>query len=93
MLGQANGRMNYFRAFVGNIPTTNTKLTSRLDVLLPHRTKRTARLYGVTPLVFTANTNLIPKAKNKPKNKRRIEGPEIAPNMAEVDEFINEEFY
>ncbi|KAJ3262617.1 hypothetical protein HK103_000146 [Boothiomyces macroporosus] len=85
VLGQSNGHSNYFRAFVNTVSIpSNSK--SRLDALLPHRTKKSIRIYGDKPLVLLKpiKPKFIP---GKPLAKRRVNGPEIAPNMAEINEF------
>ncbi|KAJ3313823.1 hypothetical protein HDV04_001384, partial [Boothiomyces sp. JEL0838] len=87
VLGESNGHSNYFRAFVNTVSIpSNSKSKSRLDALLPHRTKKSIRIYGDKPLVLLkpSKPKLIPSI---PLEKRRVNGPEIAPNMAEINEF------
>ncbi|KAJ2999467.1 hypothetical protein HDV02_002780 [Globomyces sp. JEL0801] len=105
------GQCNYFRAFTTNIQIPKQS-KSRTEILLPHKAKKTVRLYGVKPLVLLTKTNQHPiqfmdrnvrknvinkpqMLSNAPKSKSpsksisrgRIDGPEIAPNMADDNEF------
>jgi hypothetical protein len=103
LLGEPLGHLNYFRAFTNNISVPKLVKENRIETLLPHRPKKTLRLYGVTPLVLLGKgkpTSPVQKWKEKVKKvrseakepDRRIDGPEIAPNMADIDEFVfNEE--
>ncbi|KAJ3321520.1 hypothetical protein HDV06_004056 [Boothiomyces sp. JEL0866] len=85
VLGQSNGHTNYFRAFVNTV-TVPTQGKNRLDALLPYRAKRAIRIYSDAPLVL-----LSPKKPNYQlsikSDRKRVTGPEIAPNMADTNEF------
>ncbi|KAJ3272115.1 hypothetical protein HDV01_005980 [Terramyces sp. JEL0728] len=91
VLGQSKGQDNYFRAFVNTIsvPSPNR---SRIDTLLPHRAKKSVRIYSDAPMVLLSSEKRYPnkfveKQVVNHRNKNRISGPEIAPNMAEMNEF------
>jgi len=123
-IGDPKGRTGYFRAFASSfqVPvkasTEERKESERVYRLLPHKMKKTLRLYGVSPLVLLRSTQrrisinskqssmkslerkiTSLKIGNKPKqetkklkadrsNERlRIDGPEIAPNFGEANEF------
>jgi hypothetical protein len=98
MAGKSEGRSNYFRVFSNNVPAeTKTSKTDpavkRMKELLPYRFHKTARLYGVSPLVLIVKST--PKKigpKTKPKvvkgeSSNRLAGPELAPAMADFNEF------
>jgi hypothetical protein len=97
--GKSEGKANYFRAF-SNCIKVSPKLASKQDEysrrtkeLLPYRFQKTARLYGVSPLVLIVKATPKKKQKNNSKpseSSKRLNGPEIAPNMAEFDEFPDE---
>lgn len=53
MLGETHGQKNCFRAFVN---TVTQKDPGRIAQLLPHRMRKTYRLYGVTPMVLLKRT-------------------------------------
>jgi hypothetical protein len=99
--GKSEGKANYFRAFSNSIKvspkvgSTEDDQTRRTRELLPYRFQRTARLYGVSPLVLMVKStpkrlSLKPKPLNQMESFKRVNGPEIAPNMAEFDEFPDE---
>jgi hypothetical protein len=69
-LGESRGKKDYFRAFTTAVPKPANQ-TDRATQLLPHRMKKTMRLYGVSPLI------LLKKAKyRKPASIKAKQVPE-----------------
>ena len=99
ILGESKGKKDYFRAFTSTLPKPSDH-KDRIAQLLPHRMKKTMRLYGVSPLLLLKKSKYRVKSAAKPKErpkaqdqkkinpkKVRVNGPEIAPNFGEDDEF------
>ncbi|KAJ3304366.1 hypothetical protein HDV03_002847 [Kappamyces sp. JEL0829] len=102
VLGEGEGKNQYFRAFAKTVKKPNDD-KDKVARLLPHRMKQTMRLYGVSPLVLLKRSHhkrakavaprpvLPPDQTELPEepdlHSRRIDGPEIAPNFGELNEF------
>lgn len=68
ILGESKGRKDYFRAFTTAIPKPADQ-TDRAAQLLPHRMKKTMRLYGVSPLILLKKAKYRkPTLPTKPKD-------------------------
>lgn len=66
ILGESKGKKDYFRAFATTVP----KLYDHKDrsaQLLPHRMKKTMRLYGVSPLLLLKKSKYRVKSTAKSK--------------------------
>lgn len=105
MLGVQKGK-NYFRAVCDTIRRPIKNVNLREAALLPHRFRTTTRIYCDAPLLLLSNRaqeHIPPVFKKKlPEitgllmenlaNKRRVDGPEIEPHMADDDEFEQDNF-
>jgi hypothetical protein len=98
IIGNPNKMPNYFRVFSHNIPKLPKNSVNDADRkkmnLLPHRFRNTARVYGISPLALVVKSTpkrLGNKMKLKKENRivsaNRLGGPELAPAMAEFNEF------